>query len=394
MNGKSRSSTDQAYSEVVNALGSSVDAIVQRVAARVRGEVPVYDQLDDNALGESIRINTAVAAQVLRSGAHAMDVQLCHDLDCLVRDRMAAGFGSNDMVQGHNVIMGEIHALFAQLSEQWSLPSARTVEATQTLWQASNLVLQRATAVMHDEALQRAVRDIQVRTRFVRELAAGQLRGVALERQASAYGIDHRNTFFAVRARPAHDCNIDRLVRSLLDRSSDLHRRGLIVAVDGECIGVLPSKPEGDFDARVAVGTPQVLNDISLSFAAAEKVAIWMDRRGEQGIRDLQKLSWRLLADEDTAVAQLLTSKYLHPLDMHLSLKPLIIDALAAYLDHDRNVNRAAEALVIHPNTLRYRLRKYTEIAHIELEETDHLVALAIALEAHRAVVAGYNGDA
>lgn len=53
-----------------------------------------------------------------------------------------------------------------------------------------------------------------------------------------------------------------------------------------------------------------------------------------------------------------------------------------AYLDHLRDVGRAAAALSVHPNTLRYRLRRASELFGVDLAAPDQVLALWLALRA------------
>jgi putative transposase len=48
----------------------------------------------------------------------------------------------------------------------------------------------------------------------------------------------------------------------------------------------------------------------------------------------------------------------------------------------DKNVARAAEALVVHQNTLRYRLARFAEITGANLDSTDTLLEVTWALAA------------
>ncbi|WP_405939972.1 helix-turn-helix domain-containing protein [Streptomyces sp. NBC_00726] len=59
-----------------------------------------------------------------------------------------------------------------------------------------------------------------------------------------------------------------------------------------------------------------------------------------------------------------------------------LVRSLAAYLDASGDVARAAERLVVHPNTLRYRLRRARERFGVDLDDPDTrlLVTLAVRL--------------
>lgn len=52
------------------------------------------------------------------------------------------------------------------------------------------------------------------------------------------------------------------------------------------------------------------------------------------------------------------------------------IRSLRAFFDHAGDVPKAAEKLLLHPNTLRYRLRRMQELTGLDLKDpTDRLVA-------------------
>ncbi|MET9110871.1 helix-turn-helix domain-containing protein, partial [Streptomyces zhihengii] len=59
-----------------------------------------------------------------------------------------------------------------------------------------------------------------------------------------------------------------------------------------------------------------------------------------------------------------------------------LVRSLTAYLDAAGDVPRAAQSLVLHPNTLRYRLRRVRERFGIDLDDPDTrlLVTLAVRL--------------
>lgn len=60
----------------------------------------------------------------------------------------------------------------------------------------------------------------------------------------------------------------------------------------------------------------------------------------------------------------------------------LVCRTLRAWLDADRDVAAAAEALFIHPNTLRYRLRKAERVIGMSLDDVDLQIDLHLRLEA------------
>ncbi|NJC69872.1 hypothetical protein HC031_09090 [Planosporangium thailandense] len=62
--------------------------------------------------------------------------------------------------------------------------------------------------------------------------------------------------------------------------------------------------------------------------------------------------------------------------------KPGLLHALVIYFEHDQNINAAARALGIHPNSLRYRLTKVEELLDISLRSPSAIASLLLALTA------------
>jgi DNA-binding PucR family transcriptional regulator len=79
-----------------------------------------------------------------------------------------------------------------------------------------------------------------------------------------------------------------------------------------------------------------------------------------------------------------------HPELQHPALRELIehdrerrgelAPSLLAWLEAGQNVQTAAEGLHVHPNTLRYRLRRIRELAPIELDDPDQRLATWLEL--------------
>jgi sugar diacid utilization regulator len=63
-----------------------------------------------------------------------------------------------------------------------------------------------------------------------------------------------------------------------------------------------------------------------------------------------------------------------------LMANEMLRESVRAWLEHDRNVPPAAEALAVHPNTLRYRLRRVEEVTGLSLTDPDALLLTALLL--------------
>ena len=63
---------------------------------------------------------------------------------------------------------------------------------------------------------------------------------------------------------------------------------------------------------------------------------------------------------------------------------PSYVDTLYEWLRHPGDPRAASKALRIHPNTLRYRMAKLTELAGVDLDDPDVRLALLAQLTALR----------
>lgn len=83
-------------------------------------------------------------------------------------------------------------------------------------------------------------------------------------------------------------------------------------------------------------------------------------------------------------LASHLRSRYVDPLLELGEFGPDLLATLAVYLESDRHVDRCAAVLNLHPNSLRYRLRRLSDLLDVDLNETDSVIALSMALELAR----------
>ncbi len=66
-----------------------------------------------------------------------------------------------------------------------------------------------------------------------------------------------------------------------------------------------------------------------------------------------------------------------------------LVPSIRLWLEHDRHTERAAHALHIHPNTLRYRVQRFEEISGRSLSSTASLAEVWLALRATADTPAG-----
>ena len=138
-----------------------------------------------------------------------------------------------------------------------------------------------------------------------------------------------------------------------------------------------------DDERPLQVGTGRPVDHLTEAHHSLRDAELAIERLGYEPGR-------RLLAFEDFDLGTLLVSEapmeridpkieeVLAPLRAH----PLLLDAIEAYFEHEMDITRAAQALCLHPNTLRYRLGRLEQLLGLSLKQPSAIAALYIAMMA------------
>ena len=182
---------------------------------------------------------------------------------------------------------------------------------------------------------------------------------------------------------PAGQVPVDELARFRLDPAgryqcvvvgevdSDAARRmerrlssggGLFGAVEGRLVGLVARPPTIEVTGLVVVAPPRPLTDVHTAYRLC--VAAW------QTAADLRLRGWHDVTDlaVETALAGLPALARLLGDTLLAGLRPSdafhreLASTALAYLDHGQRLDQTAGALHVHPNTVRYRLRRLGEI--------------------------------
>ncbi|HRO94675.1 helix-turn-helix domain-containing protein, partial [Citricoccus sp.] len=134
----------------------------------------------------------------------------------------------------------------------------------------------------------------------------------------------------------------------------------------------------------IALGPRVPLADLRESFDGATRVLEAARRVGWEGAVDADRLSWRMGILTSPEATELLHARHVAPVLEEGSFGELILESLAAYLDHGMSIPLAAASIPVHVNTLRYRLKRYQELTGGNVHELETLIEASWALAAHR----------
>lgn len=368
------------FEAVACSLADATDAISERTIAEIYRELPSYAGVPFAGLKASARRNLGIALRALRATSAPRPDEL-PEAWITVTERVAQGVPVEDMMRAYRINIGVIEARFVDLAERTGVASGVVLAGSRLLWSVGDAFMTQIAIVYQDLRIEHALHDAQRKSEFVHALLTGSLDPTALAGQSVVFGLDPAARYYAVLGRGTGPGGSEPLRRQLEQRGSTPRRRALIGVIGGDVAGVVARLPAEDTGIVLGVGPEAALSDICYSFRTAGRVFEAACRLGRTGVLSLADMSWRLSAVADPEVGQYLTDRYLTPLRRHGEFGQLLLDTVRAFLANGLSTAETASQLVVHPNTLRHRLHKFSELTGASLVSTDTVVELTWALE-------------
>jgi hypothetical protein len=240
-----------------------------------------------------------------------------------------------------------------------------------------------ATAVETFVGLEYAKRsgDAGHRTATVHGLLTGGVDPATVRELVGADG--ETRQWRALRARPVPPASADSLEQALapgVDRAG-----GMLATIAGDVYGIVAARPRVKREmAYVALGPPGDARALPSSFMTATRVLEAAQALEATGIATMEDLRLRVTVVEAKGVGREVVRRCLDPLAGMGSFGRGLRATLRAYLENGARVDPTAEALGVHPNTVRHRLRRYEEATGLALSRIEDLVELWWALERDR----------
>lgn len=253
--------------------------------------------------------------------------------------------------------------------------------------------------------------DRNTRWRMLRGLLAGD---AGVESQATQAGLAPEKGLavvgFAVHADERADATVrevfaERLVHLLSLQMASLDPAAGVVHTDGTYYAVVPTRTEAiherlsgrlapalaqlvrlDIDARAAVGRRVAsLARLPDSRRDVDDQLVVLERRGAPGQVGTRGSLWAELvvlpAERAVEALDAELGGHLHRLLVHDERNGTeFVKTLRVYLDQFGSISAAADELVLHPNTLRHRLARLTELSGIDLGQPAQRLVLSLQL--------------
>jgi putative methionine-R-sulfoxide reductase with GAF domain len=266
--------------------------------------------------------------------------------------------------------------------ELLGLLTAKGTSAVELARAAAN---QTAVALKKIELIERLTEKNLIKD-FFEQLAGGTVPG-DLEGRATRLGVDLDDRYLVLAAAPADDALEKELAAaaprgSLFDRRGESVRGLLRVPSTGEA-PLLEKLQETHvaFEAPVSIGVSQVCQGAAsfrAGFEEAQHALVGASViRGKPAVMSYEELGpykYLLRMPIDSDLRDSHRDAVMRIAEYDRQRQTALLRTLEEFLRRQGNISATAEALYVHPNTLRQRLRRIQELSGIDLRKDDWLL--------------------
>ncbi len=386
-------------------LGGRLDEVTAAMVSRILEEVPVYRRLPPDGLSDVEQLaarNCRVLSEALRSGGRLDREELRYVAEH-VRERVRRGVSLESMLHAYRVGLTAFwEQCIAEAIELGFSRDAALELARRTSELSDDLTTHAAESYVREESRLRALSDQAARD-LLEMLLRGEVDAEALKTHLAAPGLDSTETLLVVVGRissssrsrsDALETASQAIARALsTGRASPLIaiRSGAVVAVAPADAGIPVAERlaavhddlrERGTELFCGLSTPRAsLAGVPAAFdQAVLAVSRASLRQPVVSLAELPVVQNLLLGATSTMRALLTGIAEEIDLDGREAL-PQMHATLQAFAEANMNVTHAAKALHVHPNTLRYRLRRVHERSGRDPHSFNDLVDLLCLLE-------------
>lgn len=349
-----------------------VDELTANIARAYRAGIPEYAEVSDEDLRASV--HEIARGAILRVGKlEPPSAEALEPLGSLARRRAVEGFPLEALIRSVQIGTRELMAVVGEelVAARYDVEMVLLVH--EYAWDWANHATEAVIAVHRELDSERSRHDRVRRAEFLRALLHGQLSPEQIQEEAPLYGLDTGLQYVAFRARPTGERDVLDLLTALDREGAEGRHRPMIELVEGDLVGCAPARPEVSNRHLVAVGPAVELSRLRESYADASIALDAAEAFELTATVDLVTVGPRTLALAAERPAASLDAHHLGPLD-ELGGGAEIALTARTLLEHDQHVDATAQALFVHPNTVRYRMNRFRAITGLDLRRTSDLV--------------------
>ena len=363
--------------KVIATLSEQLPSIATEAVDQLRDRFDEYRHraADELLPGVTEDLERALSALSEHRAASARELEEAARIGA---DRAAQQIPAEVMLQGFQVVRRVVWQRARTIAAAEKLSASVVVEIAEDIWAWLDDVVAAAAGAHRQYELDAARTDQVQRMLFVRGLVHATISALEIRTRCAAWGLDADADYSVFRAHPRGRISV-RSFEGQLDRAY----RGapfLLARLDEDLVGIVPNLPRLGSGTQVVVGVgpARSLTHASDSYALASRALVACLALGEVGVHTNESLGLRAAVVTEADIGDDLTERLLTPVT---SQGPEWEHTLRQYLLHDLAVRPTAVAMGLHPNTIRYRIRRYQELTGSDLSRVEDVVRLWWALQ-------------
>jgi PucR C-terminal helix-turn-helix domain len=349
-----------------------IDEHVDELTDRIREEIVEYRRIPAEELHGPVK--TLITAVLTGIENLPLDAAGIPALEEVARARFAQGVPLDALTRCVQLVAREGLRTADAEARALGIDSRAMLRAYDFTWRFANDAAATISAVNTDIAVELARRDNERRAEFLHGVLHGGIAPSRIQTESSLYGLDPEGLYHPIRARPADQRQEEALTVAIRQTGSTAHHRPMLALLEGELVGLVPGRPEIGGELVAALGEQCELASAREAFEATRPALDAAVAFGWTGVVELADLGPLPLALASGHLADLLERQHFAALDAEGQGGAEIEETVRQLLDHDQNSERVAEALHVHRNTVRYRLRRFRELTGLDIRSTRDLI--------------------
>jgi PucR C-terminal helix-turn-helix domain len=374
---ESESNLPSRWEAFLRALIADRELLTDRIRDQIRAQLPAYRLVSDKELEWGFRIELDRTLSTARSGHENLTDADLAGLIPVGEARARQGIAIEDVLLAWRIGVQIVIDRAAEIRPELEISPEEMLRFVQALIASSDRAMAIIASAHRGAELELATREHERRAAVVREALLGKISPVVVRAHAEACGVDIALEYVAVRAEDLPEERRQR-ERQLGFQAAARPRRGLGAMIDDDLAGFLLRPPAGELPFAVGVGPPRPVERLEESFELATRALATMRAFGMTGVNGLEALGLLPAIVADRAIGDALVRRYLEPL---AGSQTEIAASLRALFECDMHIERAAEQLFVHPNTLRYRIGRFEEITGTNLRNSNSAFEVWWALQ-------------
>jgi hypothetical protein len=356
------------------------DDMVEEIRQSTVSLLPAYEVIPTAEFRTGICTSITASLDAMRADDPAVAKAHFERLAPLSRQRMAQSIPLHDMVRAWDIGVRVVVDHSRRIGRELRLPESAVLDFVDAVIAKTDQAHDLAATALRDAGEDHREREEMQRSAFVVALLQGSLPPAVVVQQGVAFGIDTSVRYLAIRAHECEDPDARSLRSELGFDQAHLLARSMATTLDGDLIGFVATRPDAVSQGVVGIGPPRTLSHLSESFRAATRSLSTALAFSLTGVHDMTSLGVRPAVAADEEVGAALYERYLGAVRRDPAGDELVA-SVRTYFEVGVHVGRAAKALFVHPNTVRYRIARFEALADANLRDHNTSFEVWWALE-------------